>query len=387
MSSKHARLSASGAYRWMACAGSVRLSRGMPSSTSFYAAQGTLAHREAAACLEHGAHLAAWPAGKHVTVDGHLVTVDEEMVRAIEIYLRHVHELAARPGAVLWVEVSLTPALSKLHPSFGGTADALVWLPEEARLHVVDLKYGAGVLVSPVGNPQLRYYGLGGLLDTGEAAREVVATIVQPRTSGEPVESDTFAATDLIDFAADLLDAALLTERPDAPLVPGEHCRWCPAITICPAQDQHQALVMAPEAEIPAALTASELAAALAVVPMVEARCKALREYAYEEAVSGRVPPGWKLVEKRPTRVWNDVEAVTSALADTPAAWTEPALKPPAQVEKALGKKAVQERLGGYISSVSSGLTLVEESDRRPAMTARSLEWFDDLTVKPETED
>jgi len=51
VSDAHHPLGASGASRWLACPGSVRLSADLPDPGSAYAEEGTLAHQLAEVCL------------------------------------------------------------------------------------------------------------------------------------------------------------------------------------------------------------------------------------------------------------------------------------------------------------------------------------------------
>ena len=52
MSAGHAKLSPSGAHRWMACPGSIVLESNIPDKGSVYADEGTAAHELAAWCLK-----------------------------------------------------------------------------------------------------------------------------------------------------------------------------------------------------------------------------------------------------------------------------------------------------------------------------------------------
>ena len=47
----HAKLSPSSAYRWIACPGSIRLSAGIPDTSSVFAEEGTAAHELCELCL------------------------------------------------------------------------------------------------------------------------------------------------------------------------------------------------------------------------------------------------------------------------------------------------------------------------------------------------
>jgi len=51
---KHAVLSASGASRWIACPGSIRMSKGITRTTSKYAEEGIAAHELAEHCIGVG---------------------------------------------------------------------------------------------------------------------------------------------------------------------------------------------------------------------------------------------------------------------------------------------------------------------------------------------
>jgi hypothetical protein len=82
-----------------------------------------------------------------------------------------------------------------------------------------------------VDNEQLKY-ALGALLEVlalGHKVETVTSMVVQPRYEGaNPVRSETFKAVELLDFAADMQEAAERTRLPNPPLVAGDHCKFCP---------------------------------------------------------------------------------------------------------------------------------------------------------------
>jgi hypothetical protein len=101
----------------------------------------------------------------------------------------------------------------------------------------------------------------------------------------------------------------------------------------------------------------------------------------HEQLEQGTALKGFKLVAKRATRKWNDVEAAEKELRklvrSTRGAHnlkasdilTPAKLLTPPQVEKVMkAKKLDFDRVGDYISSQSSGNTLARESDKRPAI-------------------
>jgi hypothetical protein len=222
---EHALLSASGAHRWTNCPGSIKAAEGIPERTSSYAEEGTIAHEIAAHCVR----------GR---VEVSTVTTDPELRAHLPVYTNAVLA-AVEPGDTLLVEqrVDLAP-LNPPAPMFG-TADAIVIKPRRRRVHVIDLKYGAGVTVEAENNLQTRYYGLGALLGLppNVIVDAIELSIVQPRIPhpAGPLRREIITTSELLAWGRELLGAAHRALAPEAPLVPGPWCGFCLAKLTCPA--------------------------------------------------------------------------------------------------------------------------------------------------------
>lgn len=230
----HARLSASSAHRWMNCPGSVKLSEGMPNPPTIHSATGTCAHDLAAKCLE-GCFSPSEFLGEKRVVDGFEIEIDQQMVDAVNLYMSEI-ESDAQPGDESWIEMPLLEPLAKVDPDFGGTADYVRYRPAKKHLRVTDFKYGAGTYVKVEDNEQLMKYAAGALLRVNRPATEVEVVIVQPRfEKAAKVRPWKFPAVQLVDFLADLQEAAALTRTDNAPLRTGNWCKFCPAAKLpCP---------------------------------------------------------------------------------------------------------------------------------------------------------
>src|SRR5262252_551574 len=150
----HSLLGASGAYRWLACPGSFRLSQQVPHRpSSIYAATGTVAHSfiEKAWC-EHG-FMSLDDVGLDWVQDGHEGTVDLDMVDGVNVMLKYLRSAAMTAD---WIEVEHQVQLYYPSPvAMFGTTDAI--FKTGRVLEIGDYKNGAGVSVNPVENPQLLY--------------------------------------------------------------------------------------------------------------------------------------------------------------------------------------------------------------------------------------
>lgn len=359
----HSKIGASSMYRWSKCPGSVKLSEGIESVSSSYADEGTRAHAIAALVVE----------GKPIVED-----CDDEMWESVCLYRDTIWQDRTKlrsnndKNIVEFNEHGFDLSES-VYPGCFGTCDYAMYSPKAKGLYVYDFKYGAGIPVEVENNSQLRYYGLGALISTDSACDWVELVVIQPRCNHPdgPVRRQRLSTMDLLDFTADLIEFAKATESPDAPLVPGDHCRFCPAAANCPALHSKAQLVAREEFSPTKTYDPGKLSEVLHWLPALENWAKSVREFAYAEAMHGRTPPGWKLAAKRATRKWRDhvdftVINQTFGLLEYDV-FEEPKMKSPAQVEKLIGKTN-KEQLEALVSKESSGVALVPDSDKREAI-------------------
>lgn len=366
----HASFGASNSKRRMACPGSMNAESRYPDESSPYAELGTAAHELGEHCILGNISDVSSQIGK--TFNGHVV--DANMADAVQVYVDFVRKIEAEESPCL-LRIEQRFSLDALDPPIPmfGTSDCTIYGKNSGNLWVIDYKHGQGVAVDAEDNPQLKYYALGAALKIGTRApiMSVNVAIVQPRASHPlgPIRLAHYTKDDILDFGTDLIDAAHAAVKPDAPLMAGDHCKFCKAAGECSAlrgtalavaQDEFGAVRRIDE------LTPDEVRGYLERVPLIEEWIKSLRRHAYTMLESGGAVPGYKLVEKRPTRKFKNEEevlawAASEGLDDDDI--FEKKLKSPSQIEKVVGKKNIPSTL---IMSVSTGLTMVEDTDNRP---------------------
>ena len=181
------------------------------------------------------------------------------------------------------------------------------------------------------------------------------------------------------------MDAVRRTEDPNAALKTGEWCRWCPAAALCPETRRVAQAAAKSEFSPASPYDPAELAATLELLPTIEGWLSSVREFAYGEALHGRTPPGYKLVNKRPTRKWKiddhtvEMELGRIGLAESDI-YAPRKVQSPAQIEKVIGKSKKNADKLAVVSelceSVSSGLKLVPVSEPGEAVKRSAQEDF-----------
>ena len=376
----HAALGASGAHRWMNCLGSPRMEHGIPDSSGPYAQEGTAAHTLAEMCLNRNREPDTYLG---TSING--IEVTDEMVEAIDLYIAAVSDALVHSDVLLWIERRFSLArLDPPAPMFG-TSDAVTYDHKKHLLTVFDLKYGRGVIVEADDNPQEMYYGLGALLEIESKHPEyridsIKLVIVQPRAPHPDgvVRSVTLSYEDLIAFGAELLERAASTQEPDAPLTPGDWCKFCRAAGVCPALQERAVSVAKREfAELPYdrpphpdTLSVNELVVVLNNADLLEDWLASVRAYVMGMLERGEEVPGFKAVAKRGMRKWIDEALVYGFMLEhgiDRERGEVTKLKSPAQLEKELKRSKLPLPEDLYRKQ-SSGNTLAPDSDPRPPL-------------------
>lgn len=369
--SSHALLSPSASNRWLHCTAAPRLEEGIKDEGSDYAAEGTLAHAYCAMKLKEFLGL---------PTDGEkeeIAALQEkygtgEMSEYTDTYATIVLEKfnaarAVTPDAQLLVETRLD--FSDYVPEAFGTADAIIIA--DGTMEIIDFKYGKGVKVSAVENPQMLIYALGAYARFAFEYRidNLRATIVQPRIDN--LSEYEITVEELTSWASNVLTpAAEKAYKGEGPQTPGSWCQFCKVKNQCRAlADKCKAAV----AVDPKLITPEELAKdVLPMVPIVKTWISGVEEFALAQALSGVQLPGWKIVEGRSIRKITDTDSVADAL--TKSGYTQSDIYKPiemrtiTELEKLVGKKQFAALCGEWVNKPQGKPTLAPESDKRKAI-------------------
>lgn len=391
----HAILGASSAKRWLTCTPSARLGERLTSrfgsESSPYAQEGTKAHALAEIKVRKAFYAAdgmtttvysrmsqeerdaytGINAFRYDALRAELGDIPADMEHATDAYCDVVMEkyLSAKDqdaSTRLLLEQRLD--YSRWVPSGFGTGDCVI--VSDSLLEIADLKYGLGIPVDAVDNPQLRLYGLGAIAKFGQLYDfpAVRMTIIQPRL--ESVSEETLGRVELLDWAeAEVREKAQQAWKGIGDFVPGDHCRFCPAKAVCSARVSEALKLFRYGFETPGLIPDEQIPGILETLDVAEAWIKDFRSYAEKQALNGQKFPGWKLVRgKKPNRRWADPEEVRAQLLRAgyaPGQIETTSLKPVGEIEKTIGAKAFRALVGGLVAQGEGRLTLVPESDKR----------------------
>lgn len=366
--SKHAILSASGAHRWMNCTPSARLELEFDDNSGEAAAEGTAAH----ALSEHKLRKALKMRSKKPVSPYDSDEMDNYTDGYVEFVLE-VIEQAKKVCSDPLILIEQRLDFSKYVPEGFGTGDCVIIA--DGTLHIIDFKYGQGVLVSAEDNPQMKLYALGALdLFDGIYDIEMVSTtIYQPRR--ENVSTSTVSKENLYQWAEEVLKPkAELAFNGDGNYCPGEWCQFCRAAVKCRARAEAKMKLATFEFALPPLLSDEEIADILSSIGDLTNWANEIIAYATDAAVNhGKKWPGFKVVEGRSNRKYKDEEAVAEAAKN--AGYRDiykQSLITITEMEKLMGKSKFNEILGELVMKPPGKPTLVPVSDKRPEMNTSS---------------
>lgn len=372
---KHAVLSASSSERWINCPPSARLCEAYEDKGSDYAAEGTDAHTLCEYRLKQALGI---PTEDPIE---NLSWYNEEMEECAAGYAAYVVELletAKQTCSDPVVMIEQRVDFSRWVRDGFGTADCI--LIADGVLNIVDYKHGKGVEVSAEGNTQLSLYSLGALeiFDGIYDIDRVCVHIFQPRKSN--VVSSMMDKTDLYQWAdTELTEKAQLAYKGQGSFSCGEWCRFCKAKAECRERAEANLALARYEFQSPALLDDEEIADILGKVDALTAWASDVKEYALQQAISGKEWTGWKLVEGRSNRKYTSEAAVATTVEGAGFDPYERKVLGVTAMQKMLGKTRFEELLAPYIEKPQGKPTLVPESDKRPAMNTAKNDFMEEF--------
>lgn len=384
----HALLSASGSERWINCPASPRLEEHFPEETSVYADEGTLAHELAEIMLKVDLKLMTMAEYKKEleVLKAHPLYNDSLLDPIMEYvnYVKQQYQEAKRidPKATILIEQKFD--LTKYVADGFGTSDCAILAA--GKLEVIDLKFGAGKMVSAKDNTQLKYYALGVLEQlTKSDGYYVTMTIVQPRMNN--ISSDGMPSAVLRKWGNEVLKPkAIEAYSGDGPQVPGDWCQFCKARPRCKAlhdMAMQQVKRDFDELDDPKLIGDKELLVLYKNADFISKFLSDVKALILKEAIAGKQWQGYKLVEGKSNRQITDeakVREILDAELYEPEDFLNTKLKGLGDLEKLLKKSGFEQLLGHLVVKPAGAPTLVEESDKRPPLAvSRITKDFEDL--------
>ena len=360
----HALLSASSSHRWLNCNPSARLEREFADRETVAAAEGTAAHALAEHKLKRRLKLRSERPVSPFDTD--------EMETCTDDYADFVMEQVTKerrrdPDTQVFIEQRLD--FSCYVPEGFGTGDCLI--VSRGRIHIIDLKYGQGLLVDSEENPQMMLYALAALKQYEEQyqIKKVKLTIFQPRR--ENVSTWETSVAKLKKWATkELVPKAEKAFKGEGEYCPGEGCIFCKAAVKCRARAEDKLRLAQSEFKMPPLLTDAEIEDVLAKLPDIKKWADEIQEYALAKALAGKEWAGFKLVEGRSVRKFTDERAVVKAA--NAAGYHDiykQSLISITEMEKLMGKAEFSKVLGALVTKPQGKPTLVPDTDKRQAIT------------------
>lgn len=411
--SAHAQLSPSKRSRWALCPGSIREEAKYPEQESGEAAvDGTHSHTLLETCIKSGMDAALYVGQSLFDHEGQF-KVDADRAARVQIAIDYIRNQSMNGMFKVISETRVDPAHLLGRDDLSGTVDVQIIAGD--MLELIDYKDGMGI-VSAEGNMQLEQYAYGVLagyklpVNGAYPIKDVRMTIIQPKLAlrgMNPITSHTVTVKSLLDNMGTIITQAAATDKPDAPLVPGEsQCKFCRAKGSCSALASNvmkevgimfqpvinQTLDVAQQSadKDPSTMDDGQIRQIMEAAPLMRQLLEGVEKEALRRLEAGQTIAGLKLVNGRGSRVWALSEEETAdklvKMGIPKSAIYETKLVTPAKAEKltwekkgekvTLSERQLSRMEQEYVTKLAGKLTVVPESDSRPAVITNAAPMF-----------
>ena len=423
--SDHAKLSPSKRSRWALCPGSIREEAKYPDTGSGpAAADGTHSHTLLEHCIKNGLSDPMDQVGETFTDHEGTFKVDADRAARVKSTIEYIRERSMNGLFSVISEQKVDPEFLLGRKDLSGTVDCQIIGPD--FLELIDYKDGMGV-VTAEGNMQLEQYAYGVLagyklpVNGAFPFSRVIMTIVQPKLAlkgMKPITSHEVTVKSLMDNIGTIVLQAAATDKPDAPLVPGEsQCKFCRAKGSCAALAGNvmkevgimfqpvvtETLDVAQQSadKDPAQMDDAQIRQIMEAAPLMRQLLEAVEKEAMRRMESGISIPGLKLVHGRGSRAWalpeEEMAEKLIKMGIPKSAVYETKLVTPAKAEKltwekrdgtkvSLTERQLKRMDQEYVSKLVGKLTVAPESDGRQAVIMNAAPMFSAVEAAPAAE-
>jgi hypothetical protein len=423
--SDHAKLSPSKRSRWALCPGSIREEAKYPDTGSGpAAADGTHSHTLLEHCIKNGLSDPMDQVGETFTDHEGTFKVDADRAARVKSAIEYIRERSMNGLFSVISEQKVDPEFLLGRKDLSGTVDCQIIGPD--FLELIDYKDGMGV-VTAEGNMQLEQYAYGVLagyklpVNGAFPFSRVIMTIVQPKLAlkgMKPITSHEVTVKSLMDNIGTIVLQAAATDKPDAPLVPGEsQCKFCRAKGSCAALAGNvmkevgimfqpvvtETLDVAQQSadKDPAQMDNAQIRQIMEAAPLMRQLLEAVEKEAMRRMESGISIPGLKLVHGRGSRAWalpeEEMAEKLIKMGIPKSAVYETKLVTPAKAEKltwekrdgtkvSLTERQLKRMDQEYVSKLAGKLTVAPESDGRQAVIMNAAPMFSAVEAAPAAE-
>ena len=424
--STHAQLSPSKRNRWALCPGSIREEAKYPDTGSGpAAADGTHSHTLLEHCINQNYFIdpmrfVGSPMKDH---EGDFV-VDVGRAERVKVAYDYIVKRSMNGVFPVISEQKVDPVHLLGRTDLSGTVDCQIM--GDGWIELIDYKDGMGI-VSAEGNLQLEQYAYGVLagyklpVNGDYPFKTVRMTIIQPKLALRgmaPITSHDVSVRDLLANMGTIISQAAATDKPDAPLVPGEsQCKFCRAKGSCSALASNvmkevgimfqpvvtQTLDVAQQSadKDPSTMDDAQIAQIMEAAPLMRQLLEGVEAEALRRLQAGQTIPGIKLVNGRGSRAWALPEAEMAdklvKMGIPKTAIYETKLVSPAKAEKltwekkdgtkvTLTDRQLKRMEQEYVVKMAGKVTVAPESDSRPAVITNAAPLFSAVQAAPAAE-